>query len=275
VRGALIDRARKRAGFSLARVPYPLFRTLLPASGEVELAPGLRTVLDFSDETQRVTYWQGWRYEAPTPQILTAWTAASGSVFFDIGANYGFYSYLVAAHSPSAHIHAFEPNEKMASVISQTRGRNGLDRLEIHTVGLSDEASELELHLGDADSGHATFGDHPMLAAGRAKAAVVPFDDWRRQNGLALPDGPRWVAKLDVEGFELKVLRGMHEALGAQAFRGLAVEMNEYTLEFCQTTAAEIDAFLVERGYRKLVTGTPPEQLAGVHNDFYVPATDR
>jgi hypothetical protein len=77
----------------------------------------------------------------------------------------------------------------------------------------------------------------------------MAFDEWRHQAGIELPSEPRGVAKIHVEGFEAKVLRGMAESLKHKAFIGLAVEFNAYTLAFCGSSITEVTALLQDAGY--------------------------
>jgi FkbM family methyltransferase len=217
----------------------------------VELFPGVRLTLDFTDSTHRSTYWRGRRFEAPTPTVLLEWTDAPDAVFFDVGANYGFYSYLVAAYRPAVRVYAFEPHPGNVRLLEETRQRNRLDRLHVVGAGLSDTRETGWLRHGTEDQGHSTFTAHPDLEnSARSQARLITFDAWRGEARLALPSRPAWVAKIDVEGYELRVLRGMRQALQARAFRGLVVEINDFTLRLAGTTAAEIYDLLAQAGYR-------------------------
>jgi FkbM family methyltransferase len=241
---------------------------------DVELFPGIRVTLDFADLTQFHTYWQGSRYEVPTPEVLADLGRGSVTHFFDIGANYGFYSYWMLYRCPGIEVHLFEPNPISLSVAEEAKRRNSLQRLHLHEVGLSDERARLPLHLGREDSGHATFGPHPVLGAGPSTEAVLlSFDEWLDEQRIAPPAQPEWLAKVDVEGLELSVLRGMRRALEARAFRALAIELNEYTLSFCGTSAAEVTDYLAGAGYEPLAARPEGRQwpLHQTWNAFFVP----
>jgi FkbM family methyltransferase len=264
------DAVRRSLGYRfppLGRKAYALFFRLIPQRPEVELVPGVRVQMDFADATMRGTYWQGPRFEHPTLEILMGWTKSDATHFFDIGSNYGFFSYWLLSRSTLLEVHAFEPNPRTFATVESTKELNALVRFHPWNVGLSDVVTRLELHPGVVDSGHSTFGVNPTLSDETlAGIEVLTFDAWRRKIGLDLPGGPQWVAKIDVEGFETRVLRGMTEALTARAFAGLVVEVNEFTLGFCGSKPAEVYATLAEFGYRALATG----QDSG--NAFFVPA---
>jgi FkbM family methyltransferase len=232
----------------------------------VELFPGIRADLDFRDATMRTTYWQGERFEKPTAQVLERW-ATDATHFFDIGSNYGFFSYCLLSRQRSLEVHAFEPNAVTFARVEATRMANDLRRLYAWNIGLGDVIARIPLHPGADDSGHSTFGPHPELG-GRslAEVEVLPFDAWREANRLPIPDRPSWIAKIDVEGFETRVVRGMTESLKARAFIGLAIEINEFTLGFCGSSATELREELRVCGYREEMFA--PES----GNAFFVPA---
>ena len=266
----VVDSIRRLCGFRFPPLGGAAFRTaflLLPDRANVELVPGIHADVDFRDETMRATYWQGERFERPTAQILKDWVMAGATRFFDIGSNYGFFSYLLLSHSTWMEVHAFEPNPFTFAKIESIKEANSLARLHPTNIGLGDERARLSLHPGVADSGHSTFGAHPELAgASLGEIEVLPFDVWRREAKLSLPASPLWIGKIDVEGFEVHVLRGMAEALEARAFAGLVIELNEFTLGFCGSKPADIHHLMTEFGYRALPIG------AASGNAFFVPA---
>lgn len=265
----LFDSIRRLCGYRFPPLGGFAFRAsfrLMPRRANVELVPGIRADLDFSDATMRATYWQGGRFEHPTGKVLNQLASAGATRFFDIGSNYGFFSYWVLAHSPRIEVYAFEPNPRTFKTIESIKAANSLSRLHPCNIGLGDLRTRLRLHPGEADSGHSTFGPHPGLAdCSSSEIDVVPFDEWRKDAGILLPTEPSWIAKIDVEGFEVRVLRGMAETLRAKAFAGLVVEVNEFTLGFCNSTPAELRATLSEFGYRELAFG------AKSGNAFFVP----
>jgi FkbM family methyltransferase len=227
------------------------FFKLSPRFADVQLFPGIALGLDFRDLTQRTTYWQGSRFEYPTAHILAEWGKRGATTFFDIGANYGFFSYWMLSNFPRLDIYSFEPTPAVYQIIEKAKERNNLANLRPQALGLSDKAETLSLHLGVTDSGHSTFGDHPELGnAASVQVPVLPFDEWRETQGIPLPSAPQWIAKIDVEGFELRVLNGMAGSLKARAFIGLAVEMNEFTMEFSGTEAGQILGLMEAHGYR-------------------------
>ena len=276
---SIIDLVRRACGYQFPRLGGLVHRMilgLLPRVINVELFPGIRAELDMRNQTDRTTYWQGCRFEKPTPQMLSEWLKSGTKIaaFFDIGSNYGFYSYWVLSICPEIEVFAFEPNPQTFAKLERIRDMNKLSHLHPYNLGFSDETSLLPLHPGREDSGHSTFGRHPVLNEETiASVPVTKFDTWREENQLLLPSKPEWIAKIDVEGFELRVLRGMENSLKAKAFKALIIEINTFTLDFCGNKPSEVFAFLRNCGYVPLNENcahdfASPELI----NTFFAPA---
>lgn len=267
-------RARLGGEFpAIGRAGIFLARRFLPRRLRGNIFPDIAVDLDLSDLTMLSTYWQGKRFESPTGSILEEWCNGAER-FFDIGSNYGFYSWWMTSHSPSLLVYPFEPNPKTFSKLSAICSENCLNNVRPQNCGLADAKQTLLLHEGVEDSGHSTFGAHPDLGrAPIAKVAVLPFDSWLQENNISLPTTPKWVAKIDVEGFELKVIRGMEQTLRAKAFRGISLEINAFTLSFCETDGSEISQFLKACGYAELNKTEQGRKwsLERCGNSFFVP----
>lgn len=135
--------------------------------------------------------------------------AAEDSCVIDVGANIGAYSIPLAKVWPTCDIHAFEPNPAALRRFEHNRSLNGpLANLFVHNVGLSDKSDQLNLYAFDGvtgDSAKSTFVDpaHRNWDTQKVSVRVVPLDtlvtDFKKRIS---------VIKIDVQGFEVNVLRG-------------------------------------------------------------------
>jgi len=253
----MLDGFRKRMGYEMPRmgpVGFYLYWRLAPDGIESELVPGIQIAMDLRDKVQRETYWHGGRAEPHLRRDLLDLCSTGTTKFFDIGANFGFYSYYLLAHVPGLEVHAFEPGERYPAQMQDTKRRNGLERFHVHRMGLSDERGELELLVDPVNSGNSSFmAGHPNRVPGvQATAQRVPvmtFDEWAGEEGIETPGEPSWVAKVDVEGFEPKVLKGMRGALEKGWFKAVAVEVFGKTLGLSGAKPADIFAYMESVGY--------------------------
>lgn len=149
----------------------------------------------------------GGRYEEEYFQVLTSFRRPD-SVFLDIGANLGVFSLRLAPFLRYGHIYAFEPNRLIHELFSRSIHLNGLkNQIELLNIGASDQTGELVLSVPEGHAGGASVvlvGSNP----GDQRIMVRRIDDVLRE----LP--AFHIAKIDVEGHELNVLRGMIELLG-------------------------------------------------------------
>ncbi|MDB6055806.1 MAG: FkbM family methyltransferase [Verrucomicrobiales bacterium] len=273
-----LDLIRKLFGHKFPRwgsLGYKWFLRQRPDRITTELFPGVRLSLDLNDDAQRTFYYYGDRYEFPTGSVLASWCSGA-SLFFDIGANLGFFSLLLRSKCIPIRIIAFEPNPLVNGRLKQIIEENQLSDITVENFGLSNLKAVLPLHPGQENDGQSTFGQHPLLSKLTvAHAEVLPFDSYCDLRGIKLPDKPEWVAKIDVEGFDLKVLEGMSRALEHKAFKGIAVEVNEFNLSFCEASAEKLRKFLTARNYRQLTRDELPKGHTSTDNEFYVPDAQR
>lgn len=265
-----VEAVRRRNHHAMPRTGDRLHRAIvrcLPEQVDVELLPGIDVELDLRQGVERQSWWQGARYEQPTTVLFDRWAAAASTVF-DVGANYGFFA-LRAVHAGCPEVHAFEPHPELHARLAATAERNGLTQLHPHHLGLSDEPGRLALNIRDSALGHGSFGPRSWSDGRTSEVGVTSFDRWRGERDLPLPGAPEWVLKVDVEGYEHRVLLGMADALAARAFLGIIVELNELTLRSCGSSSQEVLDLLGEAGYVEIEV---QPDVDGMRNAFLVPA---
>jgi len=146
-------------------------------------------------------------------------------VVFDVGANNGDWSALVLKTNKLAKIHAFEPQPSLAAHIAAT-----YPSISINNLAVGDSAGTLDLYdyADHPGSQHASLlkgvidsihGGVPRVT----KVSVVTLDEYCRNQSVDHID----LLKIDVEGFELAVLRGAKEMLAGGRIEAIQFEFNE------------------------------------------------
>lgn len=163
-------------------------------------------------------------------------------VFYDIGANVGLYSVLAATIIGSrGSVFSFEPNESSLRFLKKNMGRISSCRSEIFGLALSDSNGELELSVpSQGYDAWATLGSISTLSTPVVKQFVttVTLDDLRARVGLLPPT----VVKIDVEGWEARVLRGAEAVLRGSDPPLLMVELCDRACEGAGSSTAELIA---------------------------------
>jgi len=167
-------------------------------------------------------YWLG-TYELPVQQCLCR-ELHPGDVFYDIGANAGFFS-LVAAKcvGDRGHVFAFEPLPENAEMIRYQFELNELTNSTLVDAAVSDCAGKVEFSYGrDASTAHMTAvreGLGPSLTIN-----AITVDEFAQSHPV--PD----FVKIDVEGAEAMVLRGASHVLQGDQRPRILVEFHSDAL---------------------------------------------
>jgi len=147
-----------------------------------------------------------------------------GDAVVDIGANWGLYTARMARLvGPSGQVDAFEPHPGHARTLrSLARGR---PHLAVHSMALSDVTGDAHMHVPVVRNRAVTaLGTLQPLSDG-VDHEVVTVSVGRFDDVLAHRRAPSFV-KCDVEGLELRVLRG-GETLLRRSKPALAVEIEQ------------------------------------------------
>jgi FkbM family methyltransferase len=125
-----------------------------------------------------------------------------GDVFYDVGANVGFFTLLAARLvGPRGAVLAFEPDPRNAEVLRSNVARNDLENVEVFEQAVADSAGRRTLVLAESTASHLADGgpeDETTVVD------VVTLDDLEGAPGHRPPSA----IKLDVEGAEVAALRG-------------------------------------------------------------------
>ena len=135
-----------------------------------------------------------------------------GGVFYDVGANLGFFSLLAArfaGHDPGW-VYAFEAAPQNASAIRRNAQLNGVENITVIDKAVSSKAGRGQLQVVDDQSWSklAEYGRHPNTEE-VIEVELVALDDLVLGGEIRPPT----VVKIDVEGAELAVIEGMRETI--------------------------------------------------------------
>jgi FkbM family methyltransferase len=191
--------------------------------------------------SNRATYFLERFYDLPT-QLLLKLILKPGDVFVDVGANEGMISLLAARLvGPQGRVVAFEPNPVPRKIMEGNIRRNRITNVEVRASGLGDIPGELRLFVPDVNTGEGTFTELAGVPGTAITCPVVIGDDALR--GLR----PRAI-KIDVEGFESRVLAGLRETL-ARDRPIVCIEMNAGHLARDGSSLEAVARLLESLGY--------------------------
>jgi FkbM family methyltransferase len=166
-----------------------------------------------------------------------------GGIVFDVGGFRGITSQWFARKS--RHVHTFEPMPESAESIRMALKARNVENVSVHQLAVSDRIGISELHLY-AMKGHNSLGRVNTSAhVGSIRVPTTTLDDFADRNGVGAID----FLKIDVEGFELEVLKGATKLLSSHAIKGLLFEANKPVLSSIGKSAGSIHDLLGTYGY--------------------------
>ncbi len=167
----------------------------------------------------------------------------------DIGANRGQFALAARQHAPNAYIFAFEPLEEAAEVFAKVFKAD--PRVEFHRCAIGSKQGEVVMHVSRADDSSSLLpiSDlQPQLfpgteEKGTRRVIVTPLDAALFSAQVQAPA----LLKIDVQGYELEVLKGSTSLL--ECFDFLLVECSYLELYTGQALADEVVRYAEKAGF--------------------------
>ncbi|MDP1592709.1 MAG: FkbM family methyltransferase [Gallionella sp.] len=170
-------------------------------------------------------------------------------VVFDVGANMGWYSLLIARQVQGCQIHAFEPIPKTYSFLVKNIELNQASSVTAHHFGLSNERKDLTFYFYPEGSGNASSANLSERSdAELINCHVERLDDFANANNLHVD-----FIKCDVEGAELFAFQGAVETLKRDKPIVFTEMLRKWAAKF-NYHPNEIIVLLVSLGYRCFYT---------------------
>jgi FkbM family methyltransferase len=192
------------------------------------------------------------RYRPPALAPVFAAVLGPGDRCYDVGANIGVYTLWAAGLvGPTGQVHAFEPVPDTMAVLTAMVRRNGLSQVRLESCAVGAAVGEIGMRVYRDASGLS----HPVADGGTADhiVAITTLDTYTERRRA--PD----LIKIDVEGFEIDVLRGAVNLLTDRT-PALLLEMLPGHLTRQGRSQAELITWLAELGY--MIFNLTPQGLA-------------
>ena len=171
--------------------------------------------------------------------------AKAGDIVLDVGTNVGYtLAKLAIAVGDAGSVYGFEPDRKNYEMSKKTIALNNISNVKLENIGFGHKVGNFVL-VEDTPSNRgknritSTVLDRPSSIID-----VLTLDHWAEK---AEPTKINLI-KIDVEGYELNVLKGGRNTL--LKFRPtLFIELDDENLKIQQQSASELVKFIEELGY--------------------------
>lgn len=183
-------------------------------------------------------------YEPETTDLISR-TLKEGDVFVDLGGNEGYFAILASKIvGIRGKVICIEPQRRLWNVIFENTRLNHCLNIQLLPFAVSDKRDVLELILSPSNN----TGSSGLVGN-------VRNSFWRRQSteAIVLDDLPIQekvkLIKIDIEGFELKALKGAISMLERKAIENILIEVHPSQLINLGQTEEELRIFLNGYGY--------------------------
>ena len=177
-----------------------------------------------------------------------------GDVVVDVGAYIGIFSLLASERvGDKGCVYAFEPVPRSYERLMRNLEINKVKNVKAYNLGLSDRNESLPVYIPKeipaeaslCQSSATEFSKGTNMQKEVIKVSLKPFDQFSEEEGLNHVD----VVKIDVEGAELKVLKGMKKVLKSDNLK-LFVEISPQLIELMGGTVQELIKLLSDSGFK-------------------------
>lgn len=214
-------------------------------------------IVDLVDGICRAHYFTG-RHRDETVPLLVDTCLKEGGTFVDVGANIGVHTVCAARRLEGrGRVYAFEPHPETFKVLAAHLAMNQIENVTAINAGLSDEAGISPMYeFSEYSVTHSLLPD-----------AQGPFRSTRDVEIWRLEDHAEQVAfcgstlvKIDTEGFELHVLKGMGALLDYPQLTVIA-EVTDQWLREAGGSAQELFDLMHKRGFVAYLPSVKPRVL--------------
>lgn len=225
-------------------------------TAETRIMNRFRMELDISEKTQRQIYSQK-SFEASFSNFILS-TLHSGDTFMDVGANVGYFTLLPASLvGEGGNVISIEPESKNFNLLERNVSLNDYHNIVLYNCALGGEKGENILNINPLNhggnslipfdtysSGGVSFSKEEMVAQyGNdglfERVSVETLDSLVQKHAMQNVA----IIKIDVEGFELDVLKGSLQTLSRRIVNHILCEVNN------DTTRPEVFALFKKYGY--------------------------
>jgi FkbM family methyltransferase len=232
----------------LVRGKPRLMRQLVPPTG-IRTAEvfGFRLKLDLGNFIDRMIFMGC--YEPGNTHRFKKILKTNQTVI-DVGANIGYFT-LLAAHltGPRGRVFAIEPHPTNFGLLRETLETNRLRQVKALQIGLGEREGMGQVHMADQ-----------TLFSNRT-ASMVHSEDWvsfpvrvRSLDECLVEWGIDTVdlLKIDVDGFESKIINGAQDSLRSGRVRNIIIEFNDFWLSKAGDSALALRSRIEELGFGRV-----------------------
>jgi FkbM family methyltransferase len=149
-------------------------------------------------------------FESKELNIILAKNFQRDSILWDVGANVGIWSVLLAKEFSSCKIISFEPQKAAQRFLQKNISNNHLTNVEVMQIGLGASVEKVELRTPKEKSGSSS-----IVLLQKEESDQVELIDVTTADSFLVgrPDLVPSFIKIDIEGYEPRMISGAHDLI--------------------------------------------------------------
>lgn len=229
--------------FPISRGKYLISKVLNSFLGEVVVKTEGIYFEMIPNSSMDISYFSANQNESHNIVINEISKLKNNSVFIDIGANVGFFSFWAAKTiKGEGKIYCFEPSGREYRRLLMGIIKNKISNITAFNMGLGSEKGYLEFNVAKNHTGLNSF--LPNNSQGQSVSVFTStLDD------IYIDTRKIDLIKLDVEGYEMQVLLGMKNLLKNKMVKKIIIEITSTSLEKVGYSKRYLYEFMKEHGY--------------------------
>jgi FkbM family methyltransferase len=174
----------------------------------------------------------------------------SDAIFIDVGANQGCTSILASKvlnknNKKTGIVLAYEPSKSIYELLLKNIALNKCDNIYTYNKAISAYDTELYLDENNIENSGAS---HISNVGSKILGGPIKIDQVRN-----LSYSKNIYVKIDTEGYEMFVLKGIKELFEKKLIRKLVIEISDINLKKYSSNSKEIYSFLNEYDYKPTI----------------------
>jgi FkbM family methyltransferase len=222
-----------------------------------------RLFADLSDPNPR-NYFLTKTFEPEFFHIAQFFLSSPGSIFFDVGANFGFCSFGLLDSVPAdIEYHLFEANTDIFNLLNRSTSLYPESKVLLNHCCVSDQEGYSKLKIGKSNLG-ASF----IAEDGEYTIENLILDRYICEKSILRID----FMKVDIEGWELAALRGATESLSKGIIKAIYIEISGSNLARNGLEPKDIFDFLLSQDFSLYYCKASDFEsgIAKHENQFYI-----
>jgi len=192
-------------------------------------------------KTTRLTILTG--ENEPSTTALIEKELKTGMNFLDIGANYGWFTLISSKIvGKTGHVYAFEPDPNLMETLKDNVKLNNLKNVSFLPLAVSNKSGNAKLSLNTSYPTRNRV-DSKTLFENTIDVDTISIDEFCEQNNVKVD-----FIKMDIEGSEVKALKGMKKTFLNNPKIKMVIEFNPQAISDVGSSPEDFADFLEQYG---------------------------